>query len=235
MKLQLAQREFFQGVRCDVWQDVKTRMPYMTIEQIANALGYRSRKGIENLLNRNSYVHGKVFSTTYKLRVVEGGRDVQRDMIMLTRDGIIEISFLSHKPVARKFRAWARRIIKAFLDGQLVWKEQRNTGKLIRKAMNDTINARNLSPHYYKIYSDLAYKTVFGCHAAKLREQRHVDKNATPLDFLTADELQQLNEIEVKLAGLISLGLEYGTIKAIMHNGGQIKIVPVESQKGVAL
>lgn len=69
MNLVLAQEELFQGIHCDLWMDGK-KNPYMTIQQLANALEYRSKSGIENIIARNPYLREKEFSSTHKLEVV---------------------------------------------------------------------------------------------------------------------------------------------------------------------
>lgn len=45
----------------------------MSMEQLAVALEYADKKGIEKIVERNPYLKGKEFSTTAKLSVVEGG------------------------------------------------------------------------------------------------------------------------------------------------------------------
>jgi len=49
--LVLAKEELFQGIHCDLWMD-KDRNPFMTIQQLANVLGYKSKSGIENIIER---------------------------------------------------------------------------------------------------------------------------------------------------------------------------------------
>lgn len=92
---------------------------YMTINQLARALEYSSKKGIENIVSRNQYLIEPEFSTTHVLRVVEGGRNVNREMRLFTEDGIYEVAFLSEMPKARLFRAWVRKLIKAYRSGIL--------------------------------------------------------------------------------------------------------------------
>lgn len=93
--LVLAQEELFQGINCDLWMDNKGN-PYMTIQQLANALEYKSKDGIEKILKRNSYLRNKEFSGTYKLSV-PGSKGGTQETIVFTRDGIMEIGFLSPK------------------------------------------------------------------------------------------------------------------------------------------
>lgn len=219
-ELVLAKEELFQGAHCDVWMN-GDREPFMTIQQMAEALEYRSKSGIENIVSRNPYLKGKEFSATHRLWVPDSTGGTQETRVF-TFDGIMEVAFLSSKPKAREFRTWARRVLKAFMNGQLVWKEQRQTGKTIRHSMTDAIKEKELSPHYYKHYTELAYKSALGFAAKQLRAARGITGTASPLDYLTAEELAAINEREQQIAMLIRLNLDYQAIKELVSRQGII-------------
>lgn len=218
--LVLAQEELFQGIQCDLWMD-KDRNPFMTIQQLANALGYKSKDGVEKILKRNPYLREKEFSGTYKLSVPESTGGTQ-ETIVFTKYGIMEVGFLSPKPKAREFRAWARKVLTAFIDGQIVWKEKRVIGKQIRLSMTDAILDAGFSSHFYKHFTNLCYKSAIGFNATQIRIARGVDKGKNILDFLTAKEQEAVNMREQQIATLIGLGMEYEQIKEILASGGVI-------------
>ncbi|EGO9051638.1 transcriptional regulator [Enterococcus faecalis] len=217
-QLILAQEELFQGVHCDIWRD-SNRNPFMTIEQMANALEYKSKKGIEQILERQPYLKNAEFSILSKVPLKLGGT---QEMRLFTFDGIMEVAFLSSKPKAQEFRSWARKVIKAFVTGQLIWKEERGSGKTVHKKMTDAIKEKEFSPHYYKHFTDLAYKTAVGFTAKQLREARGANSKSSPLDYLTAEELAAVNKREMDISVLIMLDLDYPTIKATLNNQGVI-------------
>lgn len=219
--LVLAKEELFQGIHCDLWMG-KDRNPFMSMDQLAEALGYTDRKGIEKIVERNPYLKDKEFSTTDKLSEVEGDRVVKRERRLFTRDGIMEVSFLSQKPKAREFRAWARKVLIAFMDGQIVWKEKRVIGKQIRLSMTDAIRDAGFSPHFYKHFTNLCYKSAIGFNATQIRKARGVEKGKNILDFLTIEEHEAVNKREQQIATFIGLGMEYEQIKEILANGGVI-------------
>lgn len=111
MNLELVKQDSFGTVKCDFYKNENDEI-YMTINQLAEALEYASKSGIENIMARNKYLYNPEFSTTHKLGVVEGGRTVFRKRIVFTEDGIYEVTMLSGQPKARAFRAWVRQIIK---------------------------------------------------------------------------------------------------------------------------
>lgn len=218
--LVLAKEELFQSIHCDLWMD-KDRNPFMTIQQLANALEYKSKDGVEKILKRNPYLREKEFSGTYKLSV-PGSTGGTQETIVFTKDGIMEVGFLSPKPKAREFRAWARKVLTAFMDGQIIWKEKRVVGKQIRLSMTDAIRDAGFSPHFYKHFTNLCYKSAIGFNATQIRKARGVEKGNNILDFLTIEEHEAVNKREQQIVTLIGLGMDYDQIKEILANGGVI-------------
>lgn len=111
MTLTLANSEKFGNVQCDFWRNENGDV-YMTIDQLARALGYAGRDGIEKMIERNPYLLEPEFSTTDKLSAVEGRREVRRERRIFTEDGIYEVTMLSRTPKSREFRVWVREVIK---------------------------------------------------------------------------------------------------------------------------
>ena len=97
---------------------------------------------------------------------------------------------------------------------------ERQKEKSVRKSMTDVIKELELSPHYYKHYTDLVYKTALGFNAKQLREAREVSKKSTILDFLTSEEIEAVNKREQQVATLLTLKMDYDTIKSILSGQG---------------
>lgn len=219
-ELVLAQEELFQGIPCDLWTDSK-KNPYMTIQQLANALEYKSKSGVENIIARNPYLRGKEFSSTHKLRVVEGERFVERETLVFTKDGIMEIGFLSPKPKAREFRAWARKVLNGFMDGQLVWKKEREKVKETNISLREAIKDAGYTGQWdYSNFYNLIYKTAIGFIARQLRKERNADKTAVAADFMTAEELAAVDAREKEVITLLRLGLTRDEMKTIFERKG---------------
>lgn len=118
MNLILAQSRAFNSVVCDLWKNENGDV-FMTIDQLAQALDYADRGGVENIINRNEYLKDIEFSTTHKMKVVEGKREVMRERRIFTEDGIYEITMLSKQPKAKEFRAFVRKFLKGLRSGEL--------------------------------------------------------------------------------------------------------------------
>lgn len=219
MNLVLAQEELFQGVNCDVWMD-KDRNPYMTVEQLANALGYRSKSGVENIVSRNPYLKDKEFSGTYNLWVptARGGEQETR---LFTRDGVMEVAFLSSKPKAIEFRSWARKVLNAFMDGQLVWKDEREKIKETNNSLRDAIKEAGYTSKWdYTNFYNLIYKTAIGCMARQLRKERNVKPKAKAVDYMTTEEIQACEQREKEVITLLGLGLTRDEMKELFERKG---------------
>ena len=116
MNLSLAVKEMFEGKEVEVYQ-LEDGSPVMIVDDLAKALGYADRRGIENIIKRNDYLESNEFSTTHKMTVVEGGRTVTRERRIFNEDGLYEITMLSKKPKAREFRAFVRNLLKKLRKG----------------------------------------------------------------------------------------------------------------------
>lgn len=218
--LVLAQEELFQGIHCDLWMDSK-RNPFMSMDQLAEALEYTDRKGIEKIVERNPYLKEQEFSTTDKLSEVEGDRVVKRERRLFTCDGIMEVSFLSHKPKAREFRAWARKVLTAFMDGQIVWKSEREKVKETSITLRDAIKAAGYTGKWdYSNFYNLIYKTAIGFIARQLRKERNAKPKAVAANYMTTEELAAVDAREKEVITLLGLGLTRDEMKAIFERRG---------------
>lgn len=119
MQLQIIKSEMFNSVSCDFYQNDNGDV-FMTIDQLAQALEYSDKNGIEQIISRNGYLKDVEFSTTHKLSVVEGKRQVRRDRRIFSEDGIYEVTMLSQQPKAKLFRAFVRKTLKALRRGEAV-------------------------------------------------------------------------------------------------------------------
>ena len=87
----------------------------------------------------------------------------------------------------------------------------------VRVSMTDAIKALPDSPHKamkYGQYTDLAYKLALGRTARQLRKDRGADKHAVASDYMTAEEISLVAEVENKIGVLIGIGMGYQEIKA---------------------
>lgn len=127
---------------------------------------------------------------------------------------------IAHKMTGKKGVVFTAMYVNAFHDMKeelYNYKLAYQTTKPIRKTLAETIkNCIPDSPHKkfaYSTYNNLAYVLLFGCSAKKLKTARGAETNSKALAYLTADEVEQLAEIENKICILIEIGMEYKEIK----------------------
>lgn len=92
----------------------------------------------------------------------------------------------------------------------------------VRVSMTDAIKALPDSPHKamkYGQYTDLAYKLALGQTARQLRKDRGADKHAVASDYMTAEEISLVSEVENKIGVLIGIGMSYQEVKASLMAG----------------
>jgi len=116
VNLSLVKAESFGSVKCDFWENENGEV-FMTINQLARALGYAGRDAIEKMIERNPYLAEVEFSVTDKLSATDGKLYETR---IFTEDGIYEVTMLSKQPKAREFRAWVRKILKSLRKGETI-------------------------------------------------------------------------------------------------------------------
>ncbi|EKK0978277.1 hypothetical protein PKB71_001605 [Enterococcus faecalis] len=217
MDLVLAQEELFQGIHCDLWMD-NNKNPYMTLEQMFKALEYKSKKGVEQLVERNPYLKQKDFSVLKKVPLKLGGT---QEMRLFTRDGIMEVTFLSPKPKAIVFRAWARKVLNAFIDGQLIWKEQREQIKETNKTLSEAIKEAGYTKSYHHSnFYNLIYQTAIGFTAVSLRKARNAKPKAKAVDYMSTEEIHACKEREKEVITLLGLGLTRDEMKELFERKG---------------
>lgn len=92
----------FGNLTCDFYKNDSNEF-YITRDQIGTALEYSDpRVAITKIHDRNADRLNPL-STSTKLVTVEGGRTVQREMIVYTLRGAMEICRFSRQPKADKF------------------------------------------------------------------------------------------------------------------------------------
>lgn len=94
--------------------------------------------------------------------------------------------------------------------------------KPVRVSMTDAIKALPDSPHKamkYGQYTNLAYLLALGKTASQVRRKRGAKKRANASDYMTAEEISLVAEVENKIGVLISIGMNYQEVKASLMEG----------------
>lgn len=159
------------------------------------------------------------FETTYK-----AGTGKSYKEYIMTRDGF---SLLAMGFTGEKALKWKLDYIKAFnaMESELKriyterqqWQIERDKGVVIRHILTDTIKMKvSDSPNKrfaYPNYTKLIYKTIFGKSLKELQEKFKIKSNESIREYVTADELKQIEAMEMLVSSLINCGWGYEQIK----------------------
>ena len=118
--------------------------------------------------------------------------------------------------------------LKRLYEERKQWEIERAKGILTRHILTDTIkNVIPDSPHkrfIYPNYTKLIYKTLFNMNMNQLREKYGVKSNESVRDYLTADELAEVETLERLISSLINYGWGYEQIKSFVMENATKKI-----------
>lgn len=217
MELVKGHQELFNGQLFDIWRNEQHEV-FMTTEQLAQGLGYKSKKGVENLVLRNPYLKKREFSVTLKLKATDGK---QYDTRVFTFDGIQEIGMIAPNSAnARKFREWIRTILKAYYKGELVKAKEMAKATITRRELSTAISE---SPHfeknYHVIFADMLAALVTNGKYKSVRSMRKAlgRPNAKLKQMLDSpEELHLLQTYESSITNLLDLGFDRHQIKEFL-------------------
>ncbi|WP_396631762.1 BRO family protein [Lysinibacillus sp.] len=169
----LATQQQFNSVICDFWENEKGDI-FMTALQLSQSLEYASKSSFDSLISRNEYIKEDEFSATCKLQAPDGKYYETR---IFSEDGIYEVSMLAKTKVAKDFRAFVRKTLKALRKGEAVLtKSQTEESKLETQRMRAEAMLNNSRTRQAKLILDM-----------------QKNKTLSPI----AIELLQINALEV--------------------------------------
>ncbi|MFG5536436.1 Rha family transcriptional regulator [Enterococcus faecalis] len=194
--------------------------PYTTSKIIAEyaEIEHRAVRQLIRTYEKDLNEFGK---TTFEMSKINKGRGRKQKIYHLNEEqATLLITYLDNTEPVRRFK---KALVRQFYDMKnelYARRMERQKEKSVRKSMTDVIKELGLSSHYYKHYTDLVYKTALGFNAKQLREAREVSKKSTILDFLTSEEIEAVNKREQQVATLLTLKMDYDTIKSILNGQG---------------
>ena len=155
---------------------------------------------------------------------------------LITKDGfsMLAMGFTGEKAFKFKeayinaFNAMEQEL-KRIYDERQQWIIEREKGKLVRHILTDTIKMKVAdSPNkkfVYPNYTKLIYKILFGKTFNELKLQYQIKEKESLRDYLTSEELKELEEMEKLVSSLIGLGWGYEQVKSFVLQEKTKKLV----------
>lgn len=191
---------------------------FMTINELATGFGYKSKKGIEEMLRRKPYLKENKYSFMSKVPVRNYGTPQSvgttksklqyQEVRLFTERGIFEIGCISHTAKAEQFRDWVFNQLKmlknAFTKGMIAHTESKDLQKMLHDAVFN-------SPAYINKDDESKRKSIMNInkHLIKTASQSRVKHK----EDMTAEEIQKLEHLEHKTIALLNEGKCYQEIK----------------------
>lgn len=196
--------------------------------QVADKFEKEHRHVLESIDKMKEQLSTAEFSALFMEGKYVASNGKKNKEYLMTRDGF---SLLVMGFTGEKVLRWKLDYIKAFneMEKELKrlyserqkWEIERQKGILVRHILTDTIKMKVTdSPHkkfMYPNYTKLIYKTIFGKTMKELQEQYGVKGKESIREYVTADELKQIESMEMLVSSLISCGWGYDQIKGFIQ------------------
>ena len=196
---------------------------FMTINELALGFGYKSKNGIEQILNRNPRLKDKKYSFISKVPVRNYGTPqcvsttkskVQyQEVRLFTERGIFEIGCISHTAKAEQFRDWVfnqlKKLRTSFTKGMIAHNESKDLQKMLHDAVYE-------SPVYINKEDKSKAKTIMNIN--KLLIKTASQSRVKHKEDMTAEEIQKLEYLEHKTIALLHEGKNYQEIRSVLLN-----------------
>lgn len=198
--------------------------PFTTSEVIAHYAEV-DRHAVQQLVKKYKGDLEEFGKVAFEMRKQSGRGQARKVYLLNEQQASLLITYLGNSKPVREFK---KELVRQFyamkrelMQRQLV----RQSGKHDRKTLTDAIRDSPVIKgtwHDYTNVTRLIYKASLGFNASQLRKARNVNPKASPLDFLTVDELAAVNKVQDQVAVLIELDMTYQQIKTVLANKGVI-------------
>ncbi len=179
-------------------------------------------RSIDDLISENPFLASQKYFIEGKYKTTNNNKAYKE--YLMTRDGF---SLLVMGFTGQKALEWKLKYIKAFnemekelkrlYEERKKWEIERAKGVLVRHILTDTIKMKvSDSPNkkfMYPNYTKLIYKTIFGKPFKELQKEFGVKGKESIREYLTAEQLKEVEQMEMLVSSLIGVGMGYEEIK----------------------
>lgn len=198
--------------------------------KVAEKFGKEHKHVLDSIRTLQANMSTADFSALFKEDSYKASNGKENPLFYMNRNGF---SLLVMGFTGRDALKWKLDFIHAFnemekelkrlYEERKQWEIERAKGILTRHILTDTIkNIIPDSPHkrfVYPNYTKLIYKTLFNMNMNQLRERYGVKSSESVRDYLTTDELAEVETLERLISSLINYGWGYEQIKFfVMEN-----------------
>lgn len=197
-----------------------------TSRKIADAFGKEHKNVIRDIENLDC--SDKFTQLNFELSVYKDKSGKQNKEYIITKDGFVMLAmgYTGEKAMAFKeayiaeFNAMDAELKRIYKERQQ-WEIERAKGIVVRHILTDTIKMKVVeSPHkkfMYPNYTKLIYKTLFGKPFKELMQEYGVKPKESLRDYMTSEQLKEVESAEMLVSSLINCGWGYDQIKQFIQ------------------
>lgn len=174
-------------------------------------------RDIENLGCSTEFRERNFALSEYKVE----GNNKKYPMYYITCDGFTLLAMGYTGEKAMKFKeAYIKQfnVMEKMLQGKLI---EREKGIAVRqsltKALQQSTETERMHGHAYSTYTNCIYKVLFGMNANKLIEHYGILKKDNLRDCFTAEQLRDIESMEMLVSSLINCVWGYDRIKSFIE------------------
>lgn len=119
MSFELVKSENFYDSEANFYRSKKSDSYYMTGEQLSRCLGYKTPNAVNQIVSRNPKLKDEKYSTCDILSLVEGGRNINREVRLFNERGIYKVAFKATTDRAEEFQDWVADLLVELHSGEL--------------------------------------------------------------------------------------------------------------------
>lgn len=201
-----------------------TQEPFTTSDVIAEHAGVRHH-AVQQMIQKHESDFRTFGVIAFQMRKPPSGSKGGRPETIYHLNEQQATLLMTYLKNTAQVRAFKKELVRQFYAMRFeLYKVQaaKMERRPVRVSMTDAIKALPDSPHKamkYGQYTDLAYKLALGRTARQLRKDRGADKHAVASDYMTAEEISLVSEVENKIGVLISIGMSYQEVKERLRAG----------------
>lgn len=194
-----------------------TQEPFTTSDVIAEFAEVKHH-AIQQMIQKHESDFKEFGKLAFEMRPLPESRTKQKAKIYYLNEEQATLLMTYLKNTAQ-VRAFKKELVRQFYAMRTeLYKVQmaKASRKPVRVSMTDAIKALPDSPHKamkYGQYTNLAYLLALGKTASQVRKERGAKKRANASDYMTAEEISLVSEMENRIAVLIGIGMSYQEVK----------------------
>ncbi|ENL4829926.1 Rha family transcriptional regulator [Salmonella enterica subsp. enterica serovar Teko] len=188
---------------------------------IAEGVG-RDHDTIIKLVDRNKSDLEEFGRVGFEIRTLDtrGGRQKQRVALLNEQQTTLLITYMRNNEVVRSFK---KRLVAEFFTMRSALakkKMDRNSARLEYKPVTDAIRhereaqGKQIAPHHFSNEANLINRIVLGTTAAKFRKENDIGKTEAIRDYLTAEQIRAITELQRADTVFINMGWDFERRKA---------------------